>query len=149
MSNSYTHRAEKVRKMAQLYNTVTICFNLLPHTHMILFAKFISVCVLSTLIDPTPWNRVLLEKLIVTQLSRNSLPFMECDGSLPCSQQPITGTIPSQMNTVHTFPPPPIHYNNILSSSKLSISFMFSTKIQYAFLINLMLHALPTLSSLI
>jgi len=33
-------------------------------------------------------SRVLLEKLIVAKLTRNSLPFMEPEGSSPCSQQP-------------------------------------------------------------
>jgi hypothetical protein len=43
-----------------------------------------------------PWSRVLLEKLTVTQLVRNSPPFMESEGSLP---------ILSQMHPVHIFPP--------------------------------------------
>jgi hypothetical protein len=37
----------------------------------------------------TPWSRVLLKKLTVNQ-SRNSPPFMEPEGSLPCSQGPAT-----------------------------------------------------------
>jgi hypothetical protein len=36
----------------------------------------------------SPENRVLLEKLIVAQ------PFMEREGSLPCSQEPGTGAYP-------------------------------------------------------
>jgi hypothetical protein len=32
----------------------------------------------------TPWGRDLLEKLTVTQLVKNSPPFMEPEGSLPC-----------------------------------------------------------------
>jgi len=36
----------------------------------------------------TPWRTILPEKLMVTQLLKNSLPFMEPDGSLPCSQHP-------------------------------------------------------------
>jgi hypothetical protein len=38
-----------------------------------------------------PWSRVLLEKPTVTQLVK---PFMEPEGSLPCSQQPATGPCP-------------------------------------------------------
>jgi hypothetical protein len=41
----------------------------------------------------TPWSRVLLERLKATQ-SRNSLPFTESEGSLPCAQQPATGSYP-------------------------------------------------------
>jgi hypothetical protein len=39
------------------------------------------------------YGAVLLEKLIVTQLdkTRNTLPFIKIDGSLPCSQGPDTG----------------------------------------------------------
>jgi len=41
------------------------------------------------------WNTVLLEKLIVTQLVKSSpLYFMEPESSLPCSQEPSTGTYP-------------------------------------------------------
>jgi hypothetical protein len=48
----------------------------------------------------TPWSRVLLEKLIVSQL--NFLPLKEPEGSLLCSL-PIL----SQMHPVHTF----LHYS--------------------------------------
>ena len=43
---------------------------------------------------PTPWSRVLLEKLIGSQLSRISTPFMEPESSLPYSQVPITCPYP-------------------------------------------------------
>jgi hypothetical protein len=36
---------------------------------------------------PTPRKRFLLEKLRVPQLIKNSLHFMEPEGSLPCSQK--------------------------------------------------------------
>jgi hypothetical protein len=42
-----------------------------------------------------PWSRVLLEKLKVTQLIKQfTLPFMEPEGSLTCSQEPGTGPYP-------------------------------------------------------
>jgi len=41
---------------------------------------------------PSAWSRV-LEKLTVTQ-SRNFPPFMEPEGSLPCSEEPTTGPYP-------------------------------------------------------
>jgi hypothetical protein len=50
------------------------------------FHKF-PVINIRTMEMETPRNRVHLEKLIVSQ-SRNSPPFMELEGSLPCSQQP-------------------------------------------------------------
>jgi hypothetical protein len=46
-------------------------------------------CVISVVwheIKPTPWGRAFVEKLTVAQLV-NKLP----EGSLPCSQQPVTG----------------------------------------------------------
>jgi len=48
----------------------------------------------------------------------NSPPFTEYKVSLLCSQEPATGSIPSQMNFIHNFPPyfPMIHSNNILPS---------------------------------
>jgi len=45
-----------------------------------------------TLTNLTPWSRV-LQKLTVTQ-SRSSPPSMEPQVSLPCSQQPASGTYP-------------------------------------------------------
>jgi hypothetical protein len=38
----------------------------------------------------TPWKSVSLEKLTVTQLVKNSLPFKEPEGSLWCSKEPAT-----------------------------------------------------------
>jgi hypothetical protein len=40
----------------------------------------------------TSWSRALIEKLTVTQLP----PFMEREGSLPCSQGHATGPYPEQ-----------------------------------------------------
>jgi len=42
----------------------------------------------------TPWSRVLLEKLTGFQLVKNSLHFMETEGSLPHSQVPTTCPCP-------------------------------------------------------
>jgi hypothetical protein len=44
----------------------------------------------------TPWSRVLLQKLTVTQLARNSLLFMELKSSLPSSQNLETNPYPEQ-----------------------------------------------------
>jgi hypothetical protein len=41
----------------------------------------------------TPCSRV-LEKLVVTQLVEKLLAFMEPEGSLPCSQEPVPGSYP-------------------------------------------------------
>jgi hypothetical protein len=55
----------------------------------------------------TPWTRVLLEKLVVCSASqRNSAPFMEPEGLLPCSQEPTTG--PSS-DSDESNPHPPDH----------------------------------------
>jgi len=40
------------------------------------------------------WSRVLLEKLIVTQLVKKFLALHEPEGSLACSHEPATGTYP-------------------------------------------------------
>jgi hypothetical protein len=43
--------------------------------------------------QPILWSRV-LEKLTVTQLVKNTLPFMVSKGSLLCSQESATGPYP-------------------------------------------------------
>jgi len=45
----------------------------------------------------TPWNRVFLEKLTVSQLVINSPHFMEPEGSLPHSQLPTTCPYPKPL----------------------------------------------------
>jgi len=44
----------------------------------------------------TPWRRVLLEKLTVTELVKKTPlpPFMEPEGSLQCSEEHATGPCP-------------------------------------------------------
>jgi len=60
------------------------------------------------------------------------MPFMEQEGSLSCSQEPATGHILSQINSVYNFPAyfSKIHSNNILPfilrSPKWSLPFRFS-----------------------
>jgi hypothetical protein len=47
------------------------------------------------LINSTLWSKVLLEKLVVAQLSKKfSAAFLEPEGSSPCSQEPATGPYP-------------------------------------------------------
>jgi hypothetical protein len=51
----------------------------------------------------TPWSWILLEKPPVAQLLRISPNFMEPKGSLPCSQNPSTGSYsePDQSSRCH------------------------------------------------
>jgi len=43
-----------------------------------------------------PWSRVVLEKLIVTQLVKEFRTFMEPEVSLPCSHEPTTRPYPDE-----------------------------------------------------
>jgi hypothetical protein len=46
----------------------------------------------------TQWCRILFENLIVTQLvKKHPAFFMENEGSLPCSQKPVTGPYPEHI----------------------------------------------------
>jgi hypothetical protein len=42
----------------------------------------------------TVWSRVILDKLIVAQVVKNSPPFMEPEGLLPCSLEPAAAPYP-------------------------------------------------------
>jgi hypothetical protein len=44
--------------------------------------------------DITPWNRVLLEKLIVAQLVKKFPTFYTTKGSLPCPEEAVTERCP-------------------------------------------------------
>jgi hypothetical protein len=46
--------------------------------------------------QPTPWSRVLLQKLTVTELINKLPSFMESEVSLPCSQSTATRRYPEQ-----------------------------------------------------
>jgi hypothetical protein len=63
---------------------------------------------------------------------------MEPEGSLPCSQQPISGPVLGQMNVVSTHPVYLFKIVLILSSHiRISLSsFMFSEQMLHAFLIS-------------
>jgi len=77
---------------------------------------------------------------------------MQPEGSLPCSQQPATGSYPEPDGSIHNFSPhfPNIHSNVIFPSaprcSECSTTFRFPDQNFYAFLIFLscMLHARPS-----
>jgi hypothetical protein len=56
--------------------------------------------------------------------SRSSLPFMEPEGSLPCSQKPPPVPILSQMNPVHIFKR--ILYNAFLACASISHNCLLS-----------------------
>jgi len=83
-----------------------------------------------------------LEMLIVTQLARGFLPFMEHEYLLQCSHKPATGPYPEPDESTLHLPPyfPEMHSNIILlytpKSSEYSLPFSFSDKILYAFLIS-------------
>jgi hypothetical protein len=64
----------------------------------------------------TPWSRDFLEKLIVTQLSKEFPPFMEPEFSLPCSQGLPLVPVLNQMHSVR----------NIHTISLISIIILFS-----------------------
>jgi len=77
-----------------LYHTYVLLFTYLDtysltnsHTHTHTHTHTHSF-IHSFIHSSTAWSRVLLEKLTGSQLVRNTLHFMEPDGSLPHSQEP-------------------------------------------------------------
>jgi hypothetical protein len=78
----------------------------------------------------TPWSKVILEKLIVAQLLKKFSTFLEPDGSLPCSQEPATGSYPepdeSSPQLSNPFICDPLYYYPFTLSG-------FPTKILYLF----------------
>jgi hypothetical protein len=65
------------------------------------------IIIIIIIIIITPWSRVLLEKLTGRQLVRNSLHFMEPEGSLPHSKEPSTCPYPEPYQSS---PFPPSHF---------------------------------------
>jgi hypothetical protein len=51
-----------------------------------------------------PCSRVLLEKLTATQLVKKFPPYIESEGSLPCSQEPATGPWARRMHSTPSYP---------------------------------------------
>lgn len=68
----------------------------------------------------SPWNRVLFEKLIYTQLVKKSPPFIEPDGLLPCVHNSLP-PVPflSQMSAVHTLQPY-FYFNILIFTTRIS-----------------------------
>jgi hypothetical protein len=58
------------------------------------------------------WNKVSLKNQIVTQLVKNSLPFMEPADLLPCSQEPVTGPY-TEPRCIQSTPSHPICLSSI------------------------------------
>jgi hypothetical protein len=83
----------------------------------------------------TPWNRVLLQKLIVSHLFKKFRPFVEPEGSLLCSQGHATGSYPEPDLSSPQLPTlfPKIHSNITFPStprySEWSLPFVFSNQI--------------------
>jgi len=68
--------------------------------------------------ERTPWSRVVLEKLVVTQVVRKFPAFFGTEGFLPFSWDPLDPIL-NHMHPVHTFPLyfPKIHSDVILPST--------------------------------
>jgi len=74
---------------------------------------------------PTPWNRVLLERVIVPQLVKIFPKFCGTECSLQHSQEPTTCQYPNQINPVITLPTElfNVHLNIIFLCLSLSFSY--------------------------
>jgi hypothetical protein len=74
------------------------------------------------LITLTPWSRVLLEKLTVTQLVKKFPPSMKPESSLSCSQEPTAGYYPEPDASTSNLPTlfPKIHLDVIHLSTPRS-----------------------------
>lgn len=68
------------------------------------------------------WNRIILRKLIIAQMTKNFYTFY----GTPC--------LLSHVNAVHILIPCEINFNIVVSSGCMSHK-LFSTKIAYAFLV--------------
>jgi hypothetical protein len=98
-----------------------------------LYRRIFMKTTLRTVINLTPWSRDLLGKLIVAQLVKNDLTFVQAKGSLPCSQE---STMVPILNP-HYFSKIWVHSNFILPStsrsSKWFLPHKFSDQNLYAF----------------
>jgi hypothetical protein len=82
-------------------------------------------------IEITPWCSMFLEKLLVVQLVKKFPAFYENEESLPCSQEPVTGSYPEP---VESSPHLSTLYSHLIQSTPSNfIKIHFNIIIQYPY----------------
>jgi len=92
-------------KIIKVYICVPYYTHTHTHTHIYIYIYIYktSLSQLPYVYLVTPCRRMLLEKLIVPELFNKFSSFYRTDDSLPCSQQPATGSCP-EIDEFHTVP---------------------------------------------